>query len=96
MTEAEKIAYAVRYLRRKYSLADLKTLADTVWATATDTVTLTANNYEGGGASGQVTFEKALLGAAIEQLISELDTDVAGAEPACERYVNIGAARVET
>lgn len=96
MIDAEKLDYVKRYLRRTKTLAELKTLADTVFETATDTVTLTSNNYEGGGASGQVTFEKALIGAAIEDLIAEQDTDVAAAQPAHERYAQFHNQRLQT
>lgn len=61
------------YLRRTQTVEELKTLAAATWDEATDTVTLTTNSYEGGSASGTLTFEKATLGLAIERLIGELD-----------------------
>lgn len=91
MTDATaKLEYAVKYLRRTYTLAELKTLATTIWETATDTVTLTSNSHEGGGASGQITFEKAILGMAIEQLIEEQDTDVVADVPNPVQHANFG------
>jgi hypothetical protein len=52
---------------------NLKTVADTTYGTATDTVTLTSSAFEGGTGSGEITFEKVLLGQAIEELIQEFD-----------------------
>jgi hypothetical protein len=54
-------------------LDDLKTDADIVFETATDTVTLTTGAFEGGSGGGQITFAKDLLGTALEELIEELD-----------------------
>lgn len=71
-----QIQTAKRYLRRKYpvdQLPQLKTLADTTFAEATDTVTLTSNSFEGGSASGEITFDKTVLLTAIEELIAEVD-----------------------
>lgn len=75
-SDAEQLRYAKRYLKRTKSLAELKSLADTVFTSSTETVTLTSNSYEGGAASGQVTFRKDILGQAIEDLIQELDPTV--------------------
>lgn len=96
MIDADKLDYAKKYLRRTQSLAQLKQLAAQVWATATDTVTLTSNNFEGGGASGVVTFEKALIGKAVEDLIIELDSTAANLVPGTERYMNFGSQPVQT
>jgi hypothetical protein len=56
-------------------LDDLKADADTTFAAATDTVTLTSGAFEGGSQSGEITFEKILLGKALEELIGEYDPD---------------------
>lgn len=71
--DRSKVEYAKKYLRRKYAgnNAGLATLADEVFAEATDTVTLTGTSFEGGSGSGQITFEKALLGAAVEEVLEE-------------------------
>lgn len=72
------LSYCLSYLRRKYTvanLADLKVLADEVFASATDEVTINTVSYEGGSAGGQIKFDKVILGQAIEQLIAEIDPD---------------------
>lgn len=72
------LSYCLAYLRRKYTvanLADLKTLADDVFASATDEVAINTVTYEGGSAGGQIVFDKVILGQAIEQLIAEIDPD---------------------
>jgi hypothetical protein len=74
-TDREKINYAKAYLRRTKSVDALKALADELYASATDTITLTSGAFEGGSHSGQITFEKVLLGIAIEELLAELDPD---------------------
>ncbi len=75
MTSAENIRTAKAYLRRKYSenVEGLKALADTIAEGAFEAVTLTGNAYEGGSASGQITFAPMEYLAAVEELISELD-----------------------
>lgn len=81
MTENEKFDYAYRYLWRKYKprgaegVSELKTLADEVFAEASETVTITGTSYEGGSANGSITFDKAILGRAIEKLLEALDPD---------------------
>jgi hypothetical protein len=71
-----KIDYAKSVLRRMYpadQLDALKTYSLQVFAEATDSITVRSVNSEGGGVSGEITFEKVLLGQAIEELIQELD-----------------------
>lgn len=75
MTDREKIDYAKSFLRRTKSLPELKQLAVDTFGAATDTITLTSGAFEGGSQSGQITFEKALLGKAIEELLMEIDPD---------------------
>lgn len=96
MTDAAKIAYVKSYLRRTATLLQLRAIADQVFACATETVTLTANSFEGGASSGQVTFEKALLGTAVEELIREMDPAVAAAEGPPDRYLDFSWQRVQT
>lgn len=77
MTSADRIQAAMRYLRRKYAanIPGLKALADQVAVEAFDAVTITGNGYEGGNASGMLTFERLEYLSAVENLICELDPD---------------------
>lgn len=77
MTSADRIQAAMRYLRRKYAadLPGLKSLADQVATGAFDAVTITGNAYEGGNASGLLTFEPLEYLSAVESLIAEIDPD---------------------
>ena len=52
---------------------DMKADADKTFDAATSTVTLNSSNFEGGQQSGDITFEKVLLGLALEELIEEFD-----------------------
>lgn len=54
-------------------LTDLKADADKTFESASSTVTLTAFAHEGGTQSGEITFDKSLLGEALEELIAEFD-----------------------
>lgn len=56
-------------------VAELRAYSETVFATASDTIAITAGSFEGGQGSGQLVFEKSLLGIAIEQLLAEMDPD---------------------
>lgn len=58
---------------RVYSLA--------VFAEASDMIALTSASFEGGQGSGQLVFEKSLLGLAIEQLLAEFDPDYVATPP---------------
>jgi hypothetical protein len=75
MTSAERIVAAKKYLRRKYAadLDGLKTLADSIATGAFEAVTITGNQYEGGGADGQITFEPLEYLAAVEDVIADID-----------------------
>ena len=77
--DSEKIAGVKSYLRRNKSLAELKALADSTFASATEEVTITSIGTEGSSTSGQVSFPKWLLLQALEELISELDPAPASA-----------------
>ena len=77
MQAADSYATIYAYLRRTYydsgtgtwRASDLKALADTVFASATREVAITTQNFEGGGASGVLKFDKAILLQAIEALL---------------------------
>jgi hypothetical protein len=89
MTDAAKLAYALRYLRRALSggaktLDQLKALADQCAAAilAGETkVTITESTFEGGSSNGQVEFEAALVGQALETIIAESDPDFVAPPP---------------
>lgn len=74
-TDAEKKDTCRRFLRREYAgkLADLKNLARSVFADASEEVALTTASFEGGSGGGQIKFDKMTLLAAIEDVIAELD-----------------------
>jgi hypothetical protein len=55
------------------ALTAMKADADKTFDAATTTVTLTNSNFEGGQQSGEITFDKVLLGQALEELIAEFD-----------------------
>lgn len=55
------------------TVANMKSDADIVFESATDTVTLTSSGFEGGTSSGEITFPKDVLGQALEELIEEFD-----------------------
>lgn len=82
MTSGERILAAKKYLRRKYAndLPGLKALAESVADGAFDAVTITGNSYEGGSASGQVSFEPLEYLSAVEDIIEEMD-DSGAASP---------------
>lgn len=77
MTSADRIQAAKRYLRRKYAsnVDGLKALADKVAEGAFESVTITGSGYEGGSDSGMITFEPLEYIAALEDIISELDSE---------------------
>lgn len=73
MDPTDQAAYAKSYFRRTKSLPELKALADEVFNSATETVTINKTSDDGGSAEGIITFPKALLGLVIEELIAELE-----------------------
>jgi hypothetical protein len=75
-------------------VAELRTYADTVFTAATQTVTLVSTSFEGGGGGGQITFEKSILGMAIEQLLAEFDPDHTAASVASTFPRRAGGYRV--
>lgn len=87
-SEEFKLSYARLYIQRTYPLGDaeklaaLKTLANQCFEGATDTVTLTTGSFEGGQASGQITFEKVILAKAIEEWLAVIDPGYVAPPPA--------------
>jgi hypothetical protein len=80
--DALKYSAILQYLRRYYYLGDdtwnvvaLKTLATEAFAAATDEVSITNTSSELGSAGGIFKFDKAILLAAIETLLAEVDPD---------------------
>lgn len=71
ITDQQKMSGIQAYLRRKYPLEKLNALADAVFTTATEEVTITGTAADGGSANGQVTFPKWLYQQAIEEVIIE-------------------------
>lgn len=65
----------------------LKTYAAQILADATDRITLTSGNFEGGTGSGVVTFERVLVGIAVEELIAEFDPDYIAPAPIPRREI---------
>jgi hypothetical protein len=55
----------------EFKIDELRALAADTFSQATATVTLTRAGFEGGDGSGEITFEKTLLGRAIEELIAQ-------------------------
>jgi hypothetical protein len=72
---------------QQLDLATLKADADSVFSAATATVTLKSVASEGGSQSGDITFEKFLLGQAYEELIAELDPDYVAPSPVPRRTI---------
>jgi hypothetical protein len=66
----QKISGIKAYLRYK-SLAELQPLADAIFASATEEVTITGTNADGGSASGEVTFPKWLFLQAVMDVRAE-------------------------
>lgn len=75
MNDDVRLVYVKSFLRRQYAtnVAGLRALAQEVFDAATEEVVITSQGFQGGSASGQVQFDKTLLGLAIEELIAELD-----------------------
>lgn len=66
-----QISYCTRYLRRTKSVAELEALADTIFQSATEEVTVTTLGNDGVHSSGEVTFPKSVIGFAVEKLLLE-------------------------
>lgn len=56
-------------------VAELRAYSLEVFSDASETIAITSTGFEGGNASGTLTFEKALLGIALEELLAEFDPD---------------------
>ena len=65
-----------QFLRRTYAtnLPGLRALAEQLVAELADGVTITAQTFEGGSHSGQITMPPGLKLSAVEELLIELDT----------------------
>jgi hypothetical protein len=84
MSDVDDLEYCKAYLRRKYpigedegvaSLAALAAMADQVFSSATDEVTVTSVSSEGGATGGQKNFNRRVLGQAIEAILAERGAD---------------------
>ena len=99
MIDAAKISTLKQYLRRTNvgddGLAKLKALADTLFGSATNEVTITGNSFEGGTASGVVTFPKMAYLQAVEELILELDPTNTPTAPDQSAIVDFSYRRVK-
>lgn len=58
---------------REWKLDEIKTLAEQAFESAKDTLTIKSVSFEGGGQSGDVTFDRSILWFACEELIEETD-----------------------
>jgi hypothetical protein len=79
VTDLDKISGVKSYLRRTKAVAELQTLADAAFLSASEEVTITSISGDGTASSGQVSFPKWLLLQALEELIAELDPTPASA-----------------
>ena len=66
-----QVTYCLRYLRRTQTVAALEALADSIFQSATDEVTVTTLANDGVHSSGVVTFPKSVIGYAVESLLYE-------------------------
>ena len=89
MSDDLKLSACLQYLRRTYylpatqlwDLPKLKAIATAAYAEASEQVTIVATASDLGSTTGQVTFDKWLLIAAVEQLLLEVDPDNTPAPP---------------
>lgn len=98
MDDAARIQIAKSYLRRKYAddVPGLRTLMEEVAACLSESVTLTGNSFEGGSASGQITFERLAYLGAIMEVLDELDPDNAPEAPQPVRHADFSFGPLET
>jgi hypothetical protein len=71
VTDLDKISGVKSYLRRTKTPAELQTLADAAFLSASEEVTITSISGDGTASSGQVSFPKWLLLQALEEILSE-------------------------
>lgn len=71
LSPSGQITYCQSYLRRTKSVAELEALADQVFQSATEEVTITQVANNGSMSTGTVTFPKSVLGYAVEGLLRE-------------------------
>jgi hypothetical protein len=68
-------------------VAELRAKADSIFAEASEQIAITAGSFEGGQGSGQIVFEKSILGLAIEELLAEFDPDYTPGRPRASGFV---------
>lgn len=79
MDDAAKFYACLQYLRRTnytagvWNVAAIQAIATAAYAEATTQVTLISTSSDLGTVTGQVTFDKAILLAAVENLLAEVD-----------------------
>lgn len=96
MDDASNIATAADYLRRTKTLAELKALMAKVGEEALgETVTLTGNSFEGGTASGVITFPRMAYLSAIMAIIDELDPTNAPTRAPTQSHADFSLGRIE-
>ena len=105
MSDKDKFDYVFACLWRKYgaggeeNINALRALADKIFEEASEMVTITSTSYEGGSASGQITFDKTILGAVVERILAQIDPGSAafpGSGNAVIGRINFGARAQET
>jgi hypothetical protein len=68
-------------------VAALRAYSLEVFAAASEQIAITAGSFEGGQGSGQIVFEKSILGVAIEELLAEFDPDYIPDRPRATGFV---------
>jgi hypothetical protein len=68
-------------------VAELRAYSLEVFAQASEQIAITAGSFEGGQGSGQIVFEKSILGIAIEELLAEFDPDYVPDRPRASGFV---------
>ncbi len=71
MTDLDKISGVKSYLRRTKTTAELQTLADAAFLSASEEVVITSISGDGTASSGQVSFPKWLLLQALEEILEQ-------------------------
>jgi len=66
-----QVTYCLRYLRRTQTVNQLTALADSIYLSATDEVTVTTLSNDGVHSSGEISFPKSVIGYAVEKLLME-------------------------
>jgi hypothetical protein len=66
-----QVTYCLRYLRRTQTVNQLTALADSIYLSATDEVTVTTLSNDGVHSSGEISFPKSVIGYSVEKLLME-------------------------